>query len=167
MPSIHKTAFTAPINPPGATPVLTKAQVWAGLILKTHSAETFIPNAITGTNVISESEDASIGNIVLVREVLLRENQQKIKDGGTANKDARVDFVQPDRTFIGKIISEGAGGQIYLTYILERHHQGMSKEELDAFYAKEKIIAQHLVEGMVDIIRELVKEGKLQGHSMT
>lgn len=165
MPSIHKTAFTAPINPPGATPVLTKAQVWAGLILKTHSAETFIPNAITATNVISErvseSEDVSTGNIIPVREVFLfRENQQKIKERGTAYEDASVDFVQPDRTFIGRIISEGAGGQIYLTYILERHHQGMSKEELDDFYAKERNIAQHLVEGMVDIIRELFKEGK-------
>ncbi|KAF3392139.1 hypothetical protein DPV78_010356 [Talaromyces pinophilus] len=167
MPSINKTAFTAPINPPGATPVLTKAQVWAGLILKLHSAETFIPNAIRATNVISESKDASTGNIIPVREVLFRENQQEIKERVAAYQDARVDFVQPDRTFIGNIISEGAGGEIYLTYIFEWHHRGMSKEELDAFYAKEKNIAQHLVEGMVDIIRELVKEGKLQGHSMT
>lgn len=161
MPSVNNIAFTAPINPPGVTPVLTKEQVWAGLLLKTRSAEIFIPNAIESTTVISESVDASTGNIITVREVLFRENQRRVKERVTAYKDTRADFVQPDGSFIGNIISEGAGGEMYLTYVFEWHHPGVSKEELDAFYAKEKGIAQHSVEGTIDVIRKLVKERKL------
>lgn len=161
MPSVNNIAFTAPINPPRATPILTKEQVWAGLLLKTRSAETFIPNAIESTTVISESKDESTGNLVTVREVMFRENQRKVKETVTAYKDARVDFTQPDGTFIGNIISEGASGEMYMTYVFEWHHPGASQEELDAFYAKEKGIAQHSVEGTVDVIRKLVKEGKL------
>jgi hypothetical protein len=161
MPSVNNIAFTAAINPPGASPVLKKEQVWAGLLLKVRSAETFIPNAIESTTVISENEDASTGNIVTIREVVFRENQKKVKETVTAYKDARVDFVQPDGSFIGNIISEGAGGEMYMTYVFEWHHPGASQEELDSFYAKEKGIAQHSVEGTVDVIRKLVKEGKL------
>ena len=161
MPSVNNIAFTAPINPPGASPVLKKEQVWAGLLFKTRSAETFIPNAIESTTVLSERKDTSTGNIITVREVVFRENQRKVKETVTAYKDARVDFLQPDGTFIGNIISEGAGGEMYLTYVFEWHHPGVSQEELDAFYAKEKGIAQNSVEGTVDVIRKLVKEGKL------
>ncbi|RAO69571.1 uncharacterized protein BHQ10_005583 [Talaromyces amestolkiae] len=159
--SFNNIAFTAPINPPGATPVLSKEQVWAGLLLKTRSAETFIPNAIETTTVISENTDASTGNIITVREVLFRENQKRVKETVTAYKDARVDFVQPDGSFVGNIISEGASGEMYMTYVFEWHHPGASQEELNAFYAKEKGIAQHSVEGTVDVIRKLVKEGRL------
>lgn len=69
--------------------------------------------------------------------------------------------MQPDGTFIGNIISDGAGGEMYMTYVFEWHHPGASSEEMDAFYAKEKDIAQHSVEGTVDVIRKLVKEGRL------
>jgi hypothetical protein len=92
---------------------------------------------------------------------VFRENQRKVKETVTAYKDARVDFVQPDGTFIGNVISEGASGEMYMTYVYEWHHPEASQEELDAFYAKEKGIAQHSVEGTVDVIRKLVKEGKL------
>lgn len=34
---------TAPINPTGATPVLTRAQVWAGLQRKIRFAHEFVP----------------------------------------------------------------------------------------------------------------------------
>lgn len=161
MPSVNNIAFTAPINPPGATPILKKEQVWAGLLLKTRSAETFIPNAIESTTVLSESKDESTGNLITVREVLFREDQRTVKETVTAYKDVRVDFVQPDGTFIGNIISDGAGGEMYMTYVFEWHHPGASSEEMDAFYAKEKDIAQHSVEGTVDVIRKLVKEGRL------
>lgn len=161
MPSVNNIAFTAAINPPGASPVLTKDQVWAGLLLKVRSAETFIPNAIESTTVISENEDASTSNIITIREIVFRENQKKVKETVTAYKDARVDFVQPDGSFIGNIISEGAGGEMYMTYVFEWHHPGASQAELDAFYVKEKGIAQHSVEGTVDVIRKLVQEGRL------
>lgn len=141
--------------------MLTKEQVWSGLLLKIRSAETFIPNAIESTTVISENTDASTGNIITVREVVFRENQRRVKETVTAYKDVRVDFVQPDGSFVGNIVSEDASGELYVTYVFEWHHPGASQEELDTLYAKEKGIAQHSVEGTVDVIRKLVKEGKL------
>ncbi|EED22790.1 conserved hypothetical protein [Talaromyces stipitatus ATCC 10500] len=164
MSPTNNIAFTTPINPPGVSPVLKKEQVWAGLLLKIRCAEKFIPNAIESTTVISESKDPSTGNIVTVREVVFREQQRKVKETVTAYKDARVDFVQPDGTFIGNIISEGASGELYMTYVFEWHHPGAPEEELRAFYVKEKGVAQHSVEGTVDVIRKLVTEGKLDEH---
>ena len=62
---------------------------------------------------------------------------------------------------VGNIVSENASGELYVTYVFEWHHPGASQEELDTLYVKEKGIAQHSVEGTVDVIRKLVKEGKL------
>lgn len=36
-------AFTAPINPPSASPVLSHAQVWAGLVKKIQKPQDFVP----------------------------------------------------------------------------------------------------------------------------
>lgn len=77
MPSVNNVAFTAPINPLGASLVLRKDQVWTGLLLKIRSAETFIPNAIESTTVLSEREDPVTGNLITEREVVFREQQRK------------------------------------------------------------------------------------------
>lgn len=79
----------------------------------------------------------------------------------TAYTNTRVDFVQPDGSFIGNIISDGADGEMYLTYVFEWHHPGASVDQMNAFYAQEKNMAQHSVEGTIDVIRKLVAEGKL------
>ena len=47
------TAYTASINPSGATPVLTAAQVWAGMQRKIRHAEEFVP-PIVACKVMSE-----------------------------------------------------------------------------------------------------------------
>jgi hypothetical protein len=46
-------AYTAPINPPSASPVLTVPQVWAGLQRKIRFAQEFV-SAITDCEVLSE-----------------------------------------------------------------------------------------------------------------
>lgn len=51
-------AYTAPINPPGASPVLTPTQVWDGLVHKVHHAEKFV-SVITGCEVTDKNEDGS------------------------------------------------------------------------------------------------------------
>jgi hypothetical protein len=66
MPTIH-VAYTEPINPAGATPALTRAQVWTGLQRKIRRAQDFVP-MIVGCTVLEEKED---GNEV-VREARFR-----------------------------------------------------------------------------------------------
>lgn len=157
--SANHIAFTAPINPPGAT-LLTRDQVWAGLLLKIRSAETFVSAAIQSTEVLSESTDSS-GNAVTVREVLFREGQKKTKETVTAFEKCRVEFEQPDGSRISNVVSDGAGGELFMTYIFEWRHPGVSGEELKTLLEKEKKMSQMAVEGTIKVLRQLVEEKKL------
>jgi len=65
MVNIH-VAYTQPINPPSATPVLTRSQIWKGLQRKVRSATEFVP-VIVSCKVVSEE-----GSVV-TREVGFKE----------------------------------------------------------------------------------------------
>ncbi|PKX88205.1 SRPBCC family protein [Aspergillus novofumigatus IBT 16806] len=71
----NNVAFTAPINPRGANPILTR--------------KTFVPAGIQSTSVLSESVDEA-GNPVTIREVVFRQDQRKVKETVTAHKDSRL-----------------------------------------------------------------------------
>ncbi|QKX57118.1 uncharacterized protein TRUGW13939_04226 [Talaromyces rugulosus] len=157
----HNIAFTAPINPTGASPILNGDQVWAGLLLKIRSAETFVPMAIKSTTVVSETTDPSSGNPVTVRDVIFVENNRKVTETVTAYKPSRVVFVQPDGSIITNVVSEGADGELYMTYTFEWRHPGASSTELEAFLHKEKQMMKLAVEGTITVLRQLVKDGKI------
>ncbi|KAL5324798.1 hypothetical protein ACEPPN_005916 [Leptodophora sp. 'Broadleaf-Isolate-01'] len=154
-------AFTAPLNPPGATPILKREQIWAGLLLKIRTAETFVPGAIQSTSVVSESTNPSTQNPVTIREIVFREDQRKVKETVTAYEDCRVDFIQPNGSLISNVVSEGAEGELYMTYIFEWRHPGISEEELKALCQKEKKMSKMAVEETITVLRELVNSGKL------
>ena len=154
-------AFTAPINPPGATPALTRSQIWAGLLLKITSAETFVPAAIQSTSVLSETVDPSSGNPVTAREVVFRENNRKVKETVTAYSDCRVVFEQPDGSTVSNVISEGAEGELYMTYVFEWRHAGVDEDQLKVFREKERKMSKVAVEGTITAMRSLAQEGKI------
>jgi len=54
MVTIH-CAYTEPINPSGATPILTRDQIWKGLQRKIRQAQDFVP-VIEATDVLEEKE---------------------------------------------------------------------------------------------------------------
>jgi Domain of unknown function (DUF1857) len=58
-------AHTVPINPPNATPRLTKSEVWATLLNKAREPQDYIP-LITACHVVAESADG------LTRDVTFR-----------------------------------------------------------------------------------------------
>lgn len=72
-------AFTAPLNPQDAEPVLSRDQVWAGLQRKVRHAEEFVGNAIASTDVLEEKTD-ELGREVVIRECVFRENNKKVKE---------------------------------------------------------------------------------------
>lgn len=74
MVNIH-IAYTAPINPAGASPVLSKTQIYAGLERKVHYAQEFVP-VIESCKVVEEKDG------VVVRDVVF-------KDGAGPKKHAR------------------------------------------------------------------------------
>ncbi|KAJ5802460.1 uncharacterized protein N7503_004910 [Penicillium pulvis] len=159
--STHNLAFTAPLNPTGASPILHEDQVWAGLLLKIKSAETFVPKAIKSTTVVSEDVDPVTGNPVTVRDVIFVENNRKVTETVTAYKPSRVVFIQPDGSTITNVVSEGADGELYMTYIFEWRHPGASTAELEVFLQKEKQMMKLAVEGTITVLRQLVKDGKI------
>ncbi|KAH7139619.1 hypothetical protein B0J13DRAFT_504852 [Dactylonectria estremocensis] len=161
MSTTNNIAFTAPINPAGASPILKPEQIWAGLLLKIRSAETFVPGAIQSTTVISESTDISTGNPVTVRLVIFREDQRQVRETVTAFEPSKVVFVQPDGSIINNIVSEGPDGELDMTYTFEWRHPGASKAELAAFLEKEKKISKMAVEGTINVLREMARNGKI------
>lgn len=80
-------AYTEKINPPGASPVLSKTQIWNGLQRKIRRAQDFVP-IIEGCDVLEESENtvireahfqAAMGNPAkTVREVCKSYPQSKV-----------------------------------------------------------------------------------------
>lgn len=160
MSAANNIAFTAPINPPGKPP-LSRNQVWIGLLLKVRSAETFVPEAIQATKVLSEITDPTTGNAVTVREVLFRETQKTVKETVTAYEKCRVEFEQPDGSKISNVISDGADGQLYLTYIFEWRHPGVTEKEKVALLEKETRMSRAAVEGTIKALRELNEEDRL------
>lgn len=78
---IYSTA-TVPVNPEGAAP-LTRAQAWAGLVLKARDARLFLPPGLcTRCEVVEESpthfvREATIGGQDL-REIISLEEEHKV-----------------------------------------------------------------------------------------
>lgn len=153
-------AFTAPVNPDGAIPVLKLEQVWAGLLIKIRSAETFVP-AIQSTTVISETTDPTTGNQVTVREVVFREDQRKVRETVTAFAHSRVVFAEPDGSYISNVISEGADGELYMTYVFEWRHPGASETEMVGYLEKDKSISRMALEETIKNMRVLAHDGKI------
>lgn len=98
-------AFTSPINPAGATPVLTLGQVWAGLERKIRFAQEFVP-VILGTEVLEETTEGTGSEAVpvVVREATFkegfREGDPKVKEVCKCYEPSRVCLV-----FLGRCIS--------------------------------------------------------------
>ncbi|CAG8956292.1 hypothetical protein HYFRA_00003672 [Hymenoscyphus fraxineus] len=158
------TAFTAPINPTGQTP-LTLPQIWSALRLKIRSAETFVPGGISSTTVLSSSISPETKNEVTVREVIftgeVTAGQKKATETVTLFEGSRVEFVQPNGSKVQNIVSEGEDGQLYMTYVFEWMHPGASEEERKEFAEKEKKGARMAVLGTIDVMRKLAGDGKL------
>lgn len=75
MPAVHL-SYTSSINKPGATPVLTVPQIWAGLQRKVRFAQEFVP-VIESCTVLEEKDDGTV-----VRDV-------KFKEGAGPKPQAR------------------------------------------------------------------------------
>jgi hypothetical protein len=107
---IYSTA-TVPVNPEGEV-VLTRAQAWAGLVLKARDARLFLPPGLcTRCDVVEESathivREAVIGGQAL-REIIVFEDE------------AKVSFFQatgPREGVIVNELSEDASGALQLKF---------------------------------------------------
>jgi len=76
---VNHLAYTASINDGKPEPRLTIPQVWAGLQRKIRAAQEFVP-AITSTEVIEEKTDGKKGTPIVVREVVFKEGNRKVRE---------------------------------------------------------------------------------------
>ncbi|KAI2603950.1 DUF1857-domain-containing protein [Hypoxylon fragiforme] len=154
-------AYTAPINPPSASPPLSLPQVWAGLQRKVRHAPEFVP-LITECTVLSSTTDAETGNLKVVREVRF-DSGKLVKEVCVHFAPCRVDFEQTDGSTISNIASMGADGELLLTYAFEWRHPGVEEgsEEARALEERSWKTAKMAVHGSIDTIRRLVKDGKI------
>jgi hypothetical protein len=116
-------AHTSPINPPNATPVLSPAQIWAGLQRKIRFAQEFVP-VIESCEVLEEKDG------VVTREVVFKKGmgpKDRAKEVVRGFWPSWVDFEQEDGSHIKNIISDGADGGLYMTYAFEFRLPGVQE----------------------------------------
>lgn len=67
-----------------------------------------------------------------------------------------------DGTKVLNTVSEGAGGELYLTYQFEWYmKEGTSESEQQENLKKWKTMAKTAVEKTIDVVRKMVEDGKL------
>ncbi|KAF2799052.1 DUF1857-domain-containing protein [Melanomma pulvis-pyrius CBS 109.77] len=151
-------AFTAPINPPSASPVLTVPQIWAGLQRKIRFAQEFVP-VIESCEVLEDKDGVVTRAVKFKKGMGPRDEANEVVRGF---EPAWVDFEQDDGTHIRNIISDSDAG-LQMTYMFEfrlPHLQegAAADKELERF----KGMSKHAVESSIDVIREMVKDGRIQ-----
>jgi Domain of unknown function (DUF1857) len=161
MPAANHIAFTAPINPPGATPTLTRAQIWACLQRKIVAGQEFVSGAIASTDVVEEYTDEKSGNPVVVRDIVFHDGERRVRETCVAYEPIKVEFTS-NGSVVMNVVSEDAEGGLLMTYVFEWKHPGMGEEELKEVYRKERALAQTSVESTIVAMREMVKDGRIQ-----
>ncbi|CVL04084.1 uncharacterized protein FMAN_14822 [Fusarium mangiferae] len=158
-------AYSAPINPSGASPILSEAQVWNGLKRKVRKANAFVA-PILECEVLSE-EEAESGTKV-IRQVTF-DKEARGKDDHVVEETVyefaptRVDFYQPDGSKIFNIVSVDQEGNLILTFVFEWRHSEVKAESQQDKELREKYLkmAKGAVEGTIASIRRLAKDGEL------
>ena len=156
-------AYTAPINPPSVTPVLTIEQIWKGLQLKIRAGQDFVGATIVATDVISTSTTEH-GHPVTVREVVFRDGNRRVRETCIAFEPMKVEFHQPDGSKVQNVISQGSQGELYMTYTFEWLHPEFEGDAaaLAARREAEEKIAKMAVEMTIKVMREMVQDGRIQ-----
>lgn len=119
---------SVPVNPPGVVPVVSRAEVWHGLVLKADNALPFVP-AITHCEVLERESPTRF-----VREIEFR--GERVRERVTLSPETVVTFERLSGSVRGTIqnfIDEDAGG-LHLRFRFELELDGATPggpEELD------------------------------------
>ncbi|KAJ9628184.1 hypothetical protein H2204_009444 [Knufia peltigerae] len=157
----HSIAYTAPVNPPGVEPKLTYALIWEGLKIKVGAGQVFVGGAITDTVVVSQEKD-QLGQDVTERVATFADGNVKTRERCTHYPPIKVEFLRYDGTKVQNIISEGAQGELYMTYVFDLIHFGKNPEESEAQKPKDLNMARVAVETTLEVMREMVRDGKIK-----
>ena len=164
MPAANYIAFTAPINPPGASPILTRSQVWSCLEIKITSGETFVGTAIKNTAVLKTGTTEG-GQKYTDREVNFSAGNRKVQEHCVEFYPMKVEFHQQDGSRVMNIVSQGVGGEedLYMTYTFEWLHPELEGDEEGLAKKREmqQKMSREAVESTIKVMRKMVSEGKV------
>jgi hypothetical protein len=142
-------------------PVLTRSQVWRGLVLKAENALPFVPK-------MTKCEVFEQGDNYLVRDVVFRGDPAT--ERVTFYPEQKVQFDRTAGNVLGSIlneIEEDGQGNLFLRFTFS-----LEKEGLPAGSPEEKEYAQQMegdylgaVQATLNAIRQWVKEGTLESQS--
>ncbi|RMY89412.1 hypothetical protein D0862_10215 [Hortaea werneckii] len=157
------TAHTEPINPSGASPILSRDQVWRGLQRKIRKAQDFVP-VIEGTDVLEEKENE------VTRVAHFKGTEGKpghhVKEICKSYYPTKVDFWQPSGALITNTVSDGPGlteHDYHMTYTFEwrypdvqegsDEHKKLQKQHVD--------MAKMAVHSSIEALRWMASAGEL------
>ncbi|KAK4940073.1 hypothetical protein LTR66_014951, partial [Elasticomyces elasticus] len=135
-------AYTAAINPPGVTPVLTVPQLWVGLQRKVRDAPAFV-SAILACEVLEDKDGEVLREVQFDKKSGKGGPDGKVQERCIMFEPMKVDFHQPDGSLISNIISEGPSQQpddLWMTYAFEWKHPAVEAgtEKYDATLANDR-----------------------------
>jgi len=145
------------VNPPGVEPVLSREQVWRGLVMKAENALPFVP-AMQACNVVSQSENG------LLREITLGGNT--FREQITFTPQVEVMFERVGTTsnagWITNVISESDHG-LLLTFtfglVFPDVEPGSDAEKQKGDSLKSDYLGS--IGATLRIVRNLLAEGNL------
>ncbi|KAJ6450369.1 DUF1857-domain-containing protein [Mycena sanguinolenta] len=147
-------AATRPVNPPGAEPVLTEEQVWKGLEYKARNPEPFVP-------MISSSKTISDDGNKLARELTMAHANVTVKENIETHAPTIVYFEMGNGLRLTNTISYGPVDELLLTYAFANGIPGVPADKSKPSGKELNAIVDKALERSLNVIRELVKEGKL------
>ncbi|KAK5173733.1 uncharacterized protein LTR77_002414 [Saxophila tyrrhenica] len=163
MPVVIHCAYTEAVNPSGASPVLTRDQIWNGMQRKIRKAQDFVP-IIDGCDVLEEKHTE------VVREAHFMEfngNPPKsVKEVCKSYYPTKVDFWQPDGTLITNTVSDGSSleeADLNMTYTFEWRYPNVEEGSEDH---KQKLEAsrkgaKQAVHSSIEAMRRMASAGEL------
>ena len=139
-------AYTAPINPSGATPVLTESQVWTGLKRKVKRAYEFVP-VITACEVESEEGDTVVRRATFQAGFTGPDSPARtVREVCVHMEPSRVDFKQEDGSTVSNIVSRGPEGELLMTYSFEwRNQDAATAEEKRVEFQKVCVLSESVI----------------------
>ncbi|KAI9752743.1 MAG: hypothetical protein M4579_005499 [Chaenotheca gracillima] len=153
-------AYTAPINPPSASPVLTVDELWEGAIHKCHEPEKYIfPIAYCR---VERQDENGMTRVIKFREGFGDPNEEVVEEI-VYSKPMKVDFATPSTgALVENIVSYGPSLEetdLHLTFTFKWPFNGTAAEETAA-RAKYLQMAKGGVEGTIAAIRKEKLEKK-------
>ncbi|KAF9479308.1 DUF1857-domain-containing protein [Pholiota conissans] len=147
------------VNPQGASPVLTEAQVWHGLQLKVRSPGEFVP-VITSCEILSDEGD-KVSRLVGFRDGVTAREEVEEYQGAIAYFDS-----QTMGTRITNVLSYNEDNEMVLTFSFAGGVPGYNVSSASESSSRPSVKEMNetvgpAVEGTIRRIRELVRDGRI------